>query len=270
MCRKVFCLGVAAVVLGLAGGVRADITVPPNRSVTTAETHDTIQCNTDGTLTVTSSGSLTVDSESTVNGGTLLIDGGTALVNARFNLGKGNGGTVTITGGSLTFASILKMMDDPGGLSKLEVLGGTVTCQGELDFSNPTERDGEIVVGAGTLIVLTGYSQGNESQDPQVWKDQGWLYPAPGFVDVDIVIQGSGYTLTGVLAGAVAKDPDPGSGATDQCPDGLVLSWTPTDEIAEPNHDVYLDSNSNDVAQATRASHGDVQYYSENQDSSEY
>ncbi|MHC4335911.1 MAG: LamG domain-containing protein, partial [Planctomycetota bacterium] len=38
----------------------------------------------------------------------------------------------------------------------------------------------------------------------------------------------------------------------------------------EPNHDVYLDSNSNDVAQATRASHGDVQYYSENQDSSEY
>jgi len=253
MCRNLTLLISVVLVLGLAGTVRADITVPPNYTVSTEETHGTFQVNTDGTLEVTSTGILTVSGESTVDGGTLLINDGNVAVNARFNVGQGLGGTVTINGGFFTITGDdWKMMDSSGGLSVCEVLGGTLTAD-NLEFSDPDARDGMIVIGGGTMIIQDGYDQGNISRDPQMWKDNGWLVPALGYVEVVITYEpADGFTLTAIGGGGpMALDPIPAYKATDVCPEGVVLSWTPLEAAGDVNgHDVYFGTDYNNVSDA--------------------
>jgi len=272
MCRNLTLLISVVLVLGLAGTVRADIEVPPNHTVDTAETHGTFQVNEGGTLEVTSTGILTVSGESTVDGGTLLINDGNVVVNARFNLGQGLGGTVTMNGGSFTITGDdWKMMDSSGGLSVCEVLGGTLTSD-NLEFSDPDQRDGMIVIGGGTMIIQDGYDQGNLSRDPQMWKDNGWLVPALGYVEVVITYEPvDGFTLTALGGGGpMALDPIPAYKATDVCPEGVVLSWTPLEAAGDVNgHDVYFGT---DYASVLNAQVGDDpnNVYKGRQDSNTY
>jgi hypothetical protein len=75
--------------------------------------------------------------------------------------------------------------------------------------------------------------------------------------------------ITAVKGEPAASMPTPIDEATGICPI-LTLYWEPTDEEPDPNHDVYLDTDFNDVRDANRASHGNVQYYSENQEDPNY
>ncbi|MHC4499344.1 MAG: hypothetical protein ACYS21_09560, partial [Planctomycetota bacterium] len=268
MCKKMILLVCFVLGVGVAGSVRADIAVPPDYTVSTAETHGTFQADDGGTLEVTSTGSLTVSGESTVNGGTLLINGGSVAVNARFNVGQGRGGTVTMNGGSLTITDDWKMMDGVGELSVCEVLGGTLTAN-NLEFSDPVVRDGKIVIGGGTMIVQSGYEQHNDSRDPQLWKDGGWLVPALSYVDVTITYEpAGGFTLTAIGGGPIASAPIPAYKATDVCPEGVVLSWTPWEDVGDVNgHDVYFGTDFNDVEDADTDTPG---VYKGRQDSNTY
>ncbi|MHC4389081.1 MAG: hypothetical protein ACYSX1_10785, partial [Planctomycetota bacterium] len=271
MCRRLVSFVCFVLVMGVAGTVRADIIIPPppTYTVTAEETHVTIEVGTGGTLEVTSTGVLNVTGESSVDGGLLLINDGNVVVDARFNLGTGNGGTVTLNGGSFTITRDWKMMDSAGGLSVCEVLGGTLTAD-NLQFSLPGERDGLIVIGGGTMIVEGGLNPGNGERDPQEWLDNGWLIPAPGYPEVTITYEpAGGYTLT-AGAGPKALYPIPGYEANDVCPEGLVLGWTPYEGVGDVNgHDVYFGT---DFASVENAQVGDDpnNVYKGRQDSNTY
>ncbi|MHC4500799.1 MAG: LamG domain-containing protein, partial [Planctomycetota bacterium] len=236
--------------VGVAGTVRANITVPPDETVSDAQTHGYFQVNDSGTLEVTSTGTLNVSELSGVNGGTLLINGGTVQVDDRFNLGSGLGGTVTMNGGSFTILGDgedgIEMMDEGGGLSVLEMLGGTLTSY-DLQFTDPHERRGMIYIGGGTMIIQNNYEEGVQNRDPQMWIDNGWLVPAPGYVEVDVnYVPAGGFTLTATGGGPVALDPIPAYKETDVCPEGVVLSWTPY-EFCVADHNIYFGDSPSDV-----------------------
>ncbi|MHC4387804.1 MAG: LamG domain-containing protein [Planctomycetota bacterium] len=67
-----------------------------------------------------------------------------------------------------------------------------------------------------------------------------------------------------------ASAPDPFDRERDVCPNDLRLSWTPVEELQDPNHDVYFGTDYDAVADANRTNHPGVLYYSEDQDSNEY
>jgi hypothetical protein len=75
----------------------------------------------------------------------------------------------------------------------------------------------------------------------------------------------------------MAKYPNPPTGGRTGeeldtvCPNGVQLSWQPARQTQDPNgHDVYFGTDYNDVNEATRASHPNMLYYSEGQDSNKY
>ena len=186
-------------------------------------------------------------------------------------------GRVILNGGNLTSTVDYKLPDNAtGNDAYIGIYDGTFTANA---IEIHADRLGKVEIGAdGTLIVQTGYLADYSGEtDPSVLRDNpavaiadGKIYASPGLLLVVTDLGGGACTITALAPDSAASDPKPDNDAGRVCFNTVVLSWTPTDEIIDPNHDVYLDPNLNDVAGATRASHGDVLYYSENQDSNEY
>ncbi|HUT29597.1 MAG TPA: LamG domain-containing protein [Sedimentisphaerales bacterium] len=290
MCKRLVLLTSFVLALMMVASASADLTVAENT------THTLDDDLTDSGL-VSVAGHLIVDSGNILfqsrsdldgpnnvgTGGTrpeITVNGGNFHIDARFDMGQGDDAYLTMNGGlfrvgnetSAGDSGDLKFPDDPGGTHRIWLNGGILRVHRlQLDSG----RDPQIIVGGGVLQI-ENLGEG----DPAGWLteinediNEPVLVPAEGFIAVvityDVPVAG-GAQVSAIAAGPYAEDPDPGRGATGVCPAGLVLSWTPTEMIADPNHDVYLDPDSDDVAQATRDSHGDVLYYSENQDSNDY
>ncbi|MHC4212535.1 MAG: LamG-like jellyroll fold domain-containing protein [Planctomycetota bacterium] len=207
-----------------------------------------------------------------------IVAGGSLTANARVDHDGGvyPAGRVILNGGNLTSTVDYKLPDTATGYDAfIGIYDGTFTANA---LEIHADRLGKVEIGVdGTLIVQSGYLADYSGQTASEMRDNpataiadGKIYATPGF-DLVVTDLGGGACMISAVAPdfPVATDPKPGKGEGGVCPD-VVLSWTPTDEIIDPNHDVYLDPNLNDVAGATRASHGDVLYYSENQDSNEY
>jgi hypothetical protein len=192
-------------------------------------------------------------------------------------MGQGGDAYLTINDGYFRVGGDLKLPNDAGGTHRIWLNGGTLRAYA---LQLIADRDAQIIVGGGVLELEDIPTTTTGSYDPCDWLTsinpaigEPALVPAEGFVKVvityDVPVVG-GATVFAIKPGLYADNPNPAEAATGVCPDGAVLSWKPTDLIPDPNHDVYLDPNRDDVAQATRASHANVQYYSENQDSNEY
>lgn len=277
MYRKVVLLASLALVWGLASVASADLTVAEDTIITQdGDLTDVGKVEVAGHLIV-ESGDILFQSRSNISGPNNIGTGGTRPeitvndgffhIDARFDMGQGDGDAyLTMNGGTFRVGNEastedngdLKLPDDEGGTYRIWLNGGILRVH-RLQVIG--DRDPQIIVGAGVLQI-EDFSEG----DPADWLtlinediNEPVLVPAEGFIGViityDVPVAG-GAEVTAVQAGPYAENPNPAKGATGLCPDGTVLSWTPTDAIAEPNHDVYLDANSNDVAQASRASHG--------------
>jgi hypothetical protein len=254
MCRKLILLTSFVLVLGMGTSAWAEYV---NDTQTWGATN--IQDLTDKTLEIGPSGDLTIT-------GRVNMDDEAQLI---------------MSGGTLTTLDTFKFPDNAGEqLVQAWINSGTWDAD-EIQNMAGDGRGDAIYVGGGTITLQHGYLEtaGGSTRwyDPNEWlytqsyDGHPTLMPAPGYVSVIIIDDGNGAcTITAQADDQFATDPNPGERAEGMCPNTLVLSWTPAGEIVDPNHDVYLDPNLNNVIGVTRDTNEDVLYYSENQDSNEY
>ncbi|MHC4648683.1 MAG: LamG-like jellyroll fold domain-containing protein [Planctomycetota bacterium] len=287
MCKKLVVLTSFVLVVVISGVASANLVVPADTTTTRdSDLTDTGYVGVAGHLIV-NSGNIQFGSQSWINGpnnvgtgGTrpeITVNGGNLDINARLDMGTGSDAYLTMNSGYFRVGGDLKLPDNAGGTHRIWLNGGTLRVHALQLVSN---RDAQIIVGGGVLELEDLPSTSTGSYDPTDWLTainpaigEPALVPAEGFVqvviDYDVPVAG-GATVSAIASGLYAGNPNPAEAATGVCPDGAVLSWKPADLMVDPNHDVYLDPNRDDVAQATRASHANVQYYSEDQDSNEY
>jgi hypothetical protein len=190
MCKELMSL-ISLVLLISWGAVAsaADLEIPPSETYCfPCGVHDYDEITVRGTLCVPSCATVTNSQESEIDGGTLLVDGGTYISNARFNIGKGDGGYLIIqNGGSFTQQCPgddcddgVKLPDDDGGESIIRVSDATFTAY---SVELRPERNARIEVCWGATLILTDKcsdDSDNDRYDPQEWKDEGWITPICG------------------------------------------------------------------------------------------
>jgi len=301
MCKKLAFLVCVIVVLGLSGNAFAEDPGEADLLVADGETH-TVEVGQDVTLdggfyvqgTLIIKGTLTCEGDGyrpTINGdiegnneGIVIVDGGNLNLPVRMNMGQkvddeegtvGNailyiindGNVVQWEDGGEESGDGIKFPDDGDGESRIYVLDGElIACS--IEYKE--EDDAEFSVGCNGTITVGDTDDGDE-YDPVAWLVNGDLNCDAGCPGI-IVITDLGGDVKEVicLLMAVATDPKPGNGATGVCPNDLVLSWTPTDLITDPNHDFYFGTDYNDVRDANRTNHPAGVAFSENQDPNKY
>jgi len=187
MARKSF-LGIVAVWLVWAHSVSAlDLTVPAGQTyvITTNQSYNVIEVY--GTLRI-DSGDVTVEARSRVDGGEIIVNAGTLTVLSsaeRFDVGKGNGGAITMNGGLFRLDVDVKLPDDDGGTTTVTLNGGILSA---LSTHVYLDRGYQCVVGGG-VFRIDGNVEGDGDDDPRQWLAAGALNPAAGYSAEDIVIE---------------------------------------------------------------------------------
>ncbi|MHC4659318.1 MAG: hypothetical protein ACYS83_09105 [Planctomycetota bacterium] len=273
MCKKLALLISVVLVLGLAGGVQAQtLEVPPDHTVTGSETYHEMHVREGGTVTVPSGASLTIEIQGIGGeyGKHCNVDGGTLVVRGDFLCYQGEGrmntqveadahSTILMEGNSYAVTGRFLLGDDPVGSTAVYVRTGTMTI-GNLAGGYMTlrgERGVRVYIGGGELIVYNTSTEGDG--DPCNWVAQGWLLPDAGYESVNIEDNYGGITncvrITATVGAPIAMPPTtPTDGATNVCPDAVVLSWIPGRETQDPNgHNVYFGTNYDDVYEANVA-----------------
>ncbi|MHC4574178.1 MAG: SUMF1/EgtB/PvdO family nonheme iron enzyme [Planctomycetota bacterium] len=248
MCRKLVFAAVAFCLLGLAGGAFAQCTVYPGETVivTGSETCGTMYIA--GTLIVESTGSVTGGHWSTLDGpgAQITINGGSFLIDGRFNVGQGSDGYITLNGGTFTVTGDFKFPDSDGGVHRIYLNDGIMHSRNmELYY----DRNAIIYVADG-ILRLDEVSPGSEEYDPAEWLAQGALRPAAGYEAIEIE-----YVVAGGYTEVRAVNPDPNLASNPEPPDkGAVfdwqatLSWSPG--VSAAKHDVYFGTIFDDVNDA--------------------
>jgi len=203
----------------------------------------------EGRLIVESTGSITGTAGSTLNGpgAEIVVNGGTVLIDGRFNVGQGSDGYITINGGEFTVTGTFKLPDDPGGVHRIYLNAG-VMQSGDIELRS--DRDAVIYVGAG-ILRLDNVAPGSDQYDPAKWIEQDALLPAAGYESIVIqYISAGDYTeVTAVpIDPNLASNPSPYDGRLAVAVDA-ALSWTPGENAAL--HDIYLGTDFDDVNDAT-------------------
>ncbi|MHC4703120.1 MAG: LamG domain-containing protein, partial [Planctomycetota bacterium] len=287
MCKKIVLLTSFVLVVVMSGAASADLVVPADTThILDSNLTDAGDVQVAGHLIV-NAGNILFESRSTINGpnnvgtgGTrpeITVNGGNFDVNDRLDMGETLDAYLTINDGNFTVGGHLKLPNSAGGTHRIWLNGGTLRAYA---LQLIADRDAQIIVGGGVLELEDIPTTSTGSYDPSDWLTainpaigEPALVPAEGFAEVvityDVPVAG-GAQVSAIAGGPYAENPYPARTATGVCPDGVVLSWKPTDLIVDPNHDVYLDPNRDDVEQATRDTNETVLYYSENQDSNEY
>ncbi|MHC4621568.1 MAG: hypothetical protein ACYTEQ_27820, partial [Planctomycetota bacterium] len=153
-----------------------------------------------GTVIVPECATLTASEESTIDGenATLLVDGGTASISNRLNMGKGEGAYLIVqNGGSFTQSDNsdgIKMPDDEGGEIRMRVYEGTVTAVAIelIGIGSGEDRNARIEVCWGATIYacdIHNTRDGEEVYNPVEWLADGDLYGICGVTEDDITIE---------------------------------------------------------------------------------
>ena len=165
----------------------------------------------------------------TVDGGTLLVDGGA------FNLGYTGEGTLHMIRGTLTLTNVLKIGREPTGIGHVDLSGGILSTNTFL-MREKEGSVGTLNVGGGTLLV-----NGDRVALIQGYLDQGWItaYDGAGTLNLDYNVTNQGKTT---LTATHLLQPHPANGS--RTPSGQVeLRWTPRDPCMPGQPvpvDVYL------------------------------
>jgi len=143
---------------------------------------------------------------------------------------------------------------------------------------DPTTIPGVTVTGATNIVVPDSIVQDDPIMDNPAEiqftangnDDVVIRYLAPeGGGDADQAFF-NGFTLDLGVAYPRPANPSPSNNAPGVCPTTVLLSWTPTDLIEDPNHDFYLGTDYNDVRDSSRSNHPDGVIVSEDQDANDY
>ncbi|MHC4664401.1 MAG: hypothetical protein ACYS9T_00390 [Planctomycetota bacterium] len=204
MCKKLMFL-ISFVLLiswgAIASAANLEVSCGNTHTVSGTENYDEWQI--EGVVIVPEGATLTASERSEIDGefpcGTMIVDGGTATVDNRMDLGKGDGATLIIqNGGSFTQTGDsdgIKAPDDGGGEIRIRVGPGTLTavameviglCSLE---AGDSDRDARVeVCWDATINVCDIYHSKPERYDPRSWLECGDLYPICGVTEDDIII----------------------------------------------------------------------------------
>jgi hypothetical protein len=202
MCKKLMFLISLVALLGVASSaLAADLIVnwPDEYTVSGTEEYDKIECG--GKIIVPSGATLIGNDESKIDGNgddgeggdgaSIIINGGTVVINARFNIGTDHDGYLYIyDGGSFTqqccgsdWEDGFKFPDNSGGEHRIFVIDGTLDCYA-IEYKD--DRDAEFIVGCnGTIIV--GETDEGDDYDPYKWLDNGDLYCDPNCTGIIMI-----------------------------------------------------------------------------------
>jgi len=164
-----------------------DLLVPAGQTytITTNQSYGKIEVY--GTLII-EEGDVTVADRSTLDGGEIIVEDGTLTVLSsavRFDVGKGNGGAITMNGGLFRVNGSLKLPDDDGGTTVVTLNGGMLSAQETQVY---IIRGYQCIAGGG-VFRIDGDVEGADDDDPRQWLAQGALLPAPGYSIDDIIIE---------------------------------------------------------------------------------
>ena len=191
MCKKLMFLISLVSLLGVASSaLAADLEVdwPDEYTVSGTEEYDYVGCF--GKIIVPAGATLIMNDESDLDGNgddgeggdgaSLIINGGTVICNARFNIGTDHDGYLHINdGGSFTqqccgnnWDEGIKFPDNSGGEHRIYVIDGLLDAYA---IEQKDDRDAEFSVGCnGTIIV--GETDDGDDYDPYEWESNGDLY----------------------------------------------------------------------------------------------
>jgi hypothetical protein len=129
------------------------------------------------TFIVESTGTLIANGESTKDGGQLIINGGSVIVNDRFDMGEGYSSYLEINDwGTATVTGTFKFPDDSGGEHRILINCGILHA-GDIQLIG--DRDAEMEMGCGwgsPALILDEVDEGDECYDPQQWYNDGFLH----------------------------------------------------------------------------------------------
>jgi hypothetical protein len=211
----------------------------------------------DGTVTVPADANLTIEIQGTGDDyeKKCNIDGGTLVVEGDFLCHQGEGrmntqieedaqSTIIMNGNSFSVSGLFLLGDNDVGSTAMYVRAGTTTigsqAGGHMNLDGA--RRARVYVGGGEMII---YNAGTE---PHNWVEQGWLLPDTdtGYGSVNIEDDYGGVAgcarITATAGTPFAREPIiPTDGATNVCPEGVVLSWTVGDKAQDANaHEIYF------------------------------
>ncbi|MHC4621495.1 MAG: hypothetical protein ACYTEQ_27450, partial [Planctomycetota bacterium] len=196
-----------------------------------------------GTVIVPEGATLTASDRSKVDGtgATLLIDGGTATISNRFDMGDGGDAYVIVqNGGSFTQSentSGIKLPDSSGGEIRMRVYEGTVTamCMELIGIGSGEDRNARVEVGYGATIYtcdIHNTRDGEEVQNPVEWLADGDMYGIDGVAtpgDITVEVDGDCATVTTPPAcdplKAAKPSPAHGEKGVASVVSDVILSW---------------------------------------------
>jgi len=186
---------------------------------------------------------------------------------------KGGNGYLLVTGGQITVNGKLGVPHqfntavDPEkiGVGHIDLLGGYIIADNFVLGNHQVGLNG----GIGTMDITEGalYVVGDKTAEIRAWIDNGWItaYGGNGEFDLDYDVRYPGETsLTAFISENRAQMPSPETNSVDVRPE-VTLSWSPGDNVQAVNgHDLYFGTAFDDVNDATRTNHPNVEHYNLN------
>jgi hypothetical protein len=230
-------------------------------------------------------GAYGADNELEITGGTLTI-GQWGLDIGRGGNGdmahEGSYGKVLMTGGEI----ITEVINLPEQWAQSPLIKGLLWMQGGFIRTNSLDmgaeggqyRQGSLYLDEGTIRVNGEFTMhgdsawidfregtlivtGDHTDEIQGYIDSGWITAYEGQGSLVLEYSGSETILSAQSAEALkAMTPRPGNYSTVNSL-AVTFSWTPGSQVQRTGgHDVYIGTNLDDVSNATRASHANVEY----------
>jgi hypothetical protein len=219
-------------------------------------------------LIVESTGTLIANDDSGLGWGQIIVNGGSVIVNGEFKMGSGGSSYLGIYDGG-TFiqqndTAGIEFPDDVGGEHRIYVNNGTLQAY-KIDFRG--ERDAHMYLGCkpyrdgdGAMVILESAAPGSSLNDPQKWYDDGYLHCSDICTETVVEYVDGGAVVYCKYVSDVPEcswAPYPYDDQNDASPNS-VLIWMPGDLAA--SHDVYFGTSWNEVDDANRSYHPNVDY----------
>jgi len=207
------------------------------------------------------------------------VSGGSLTCNW-LNVGRANQhggqGYLLVTGGEITVNGTLNVPNqftsavDPEkiGVGHIDLLGGYIVAS-NFNLGNHQTAQPHAKGGIGTMNITEGrlYIAGDKTAAIQEWINKGWItaYGGSGEFELDFDVRFPGETsLTAFKSEFRAQQPSPENNSTDVGSE-VTLNWRAGSHVqAENGQDLYIGTNIDDVNDATRDSHPNVEYHNLN------